>query len=459
MKLRHLVLRTLQMSLLVASAQLALAQAAPPSADSYVNGGAPAANYGTAASMVVASTKTAYIKFDLSPVPPGVTVNKATLRVYLNAATGTGQMDAYDVLPGVSWSEGAVNFNNRPPLGLSLTGSHPVTLSTANLRTFIQMDVTGEVQNWLATPSNNNGLALSLVGTTGSFSFDSKESTTTSHQPELEIVLNGPPGPQGIQGADGPQGPQGQQGPQGPIGNTGATGPQGPAGSAGPQGPQGDPGPQGPAGPQGIPGLNGPVGPMGPMGLVGPQGPQGDSGPQGIQGPAGPAGSGFTLYDAQGNLLGPAVGSDGLFYYADGGYYMRVAPLGRPDVGYPLGLYVYYNLADCKGQAYIYGTNSYDGIDAGPYLNQTVVRIGTGQGVINVLLTVSPAVVATYTSYAEPLGGNCTTVNPYQLSGFNPIGWNQVSLPFGLPIAQPLILQAPGTQAPQRAKPAAKPNS
>ena len=40
----------------------------------------------------------------------------------------------------------------------------------------------------------------------GSFSFDSKESTTFSHQPELEIYFNGPAGPQGPQGAQGPRG-------------------------------------------------------------------------------------------------------------------------------------------------------------------------------------------------------------------------------------------------------------
>ena len=36
--------------------------------------------------------------------------------------------------------------------------------------------------------------------------FDSKESTTTSHKPRLEIILHGPKGPQGDKGDTGPQG-------------------------------------------------------------------------------------------------------------------------------------------------------------------------------------------------------------------------------------------------------------
>ena len=59
--------------------------------------------------------------------------------------------------------------------------------------------------------------------------FDSKEDTTTSHPPELEVT------------PIGPQGPQGPAGPTGATGQTGAQGDPGPAGPAGPQGPPGGP--------------------------------------------------------------------------------------------------------------------------------------------------------------------------------------------------------------------------
>src|SRR4029077_8264451 len=73
-------------------------------------------------------------------------------------------------------------------------------------------------------PSSGSSIAVS---------FDSKENTSTSHDPELTVsmVSAGPPGP------TGPAGPTGATGPQGPQGPQGATGP------AGPQGPQGLPGP------------------------------------------------------------------------------------------------------------------------------------------------------------------------------------------------------------------------
>lgn len=279
------------------------AQQAPPVADTYVSSSSAASNYGTAASITVSAPKTAYLKFDLSGVPAGTTVNKATLRLYVNAVTAGGQFDIYNLLPTPTWSESTVTYNNRPALGASATGGNPVTLSTASVRTFVLVDITSTVQGWLSAPSNNNGIALAAVGQSANFSFDTKESTTTSHQPELEIVLNGPQGPQGADGPAGPVGPMGPQGLQGPAGAPGSAGPAGPAGVQGPQGLTGVQGPQGltgAAGPAGAAGATGPQGPKGdtgatgaagPAGSTGPQGPKGDTGPAGATGPAGPAGA------------------------------------------------------------------------------------------------------------------------------------------------------------------------
>jgi hypothetical protein len=58
------------------------------------------------------------------------------------------------------------------------------------VNTFLLIDITPTVQNWLTNPSSNNGVALALIGTAGYFSFESKEGVFTSHEPELEIVLN-----------------------------------------------------------------------------------------------------------------------------------------------------------------------------------------------------------------------------------------------------------------------------
>ncbi|MBS1806436.1 MAG: collagen-like protein [Acidobacteria bacterium] len=132
-------------------------------------------------------------------------------------------------------------------------------------------------------------MALVLQGNNGSFAFDSKESTNTSHQPELEIAITGPIGPQG---------------PQGPTGLTGSIGPAGPAG------------------PTGATGAQGPQGSQGPIGLPGPAGPIGATGPQGPQGPQGPAGASGTFgagVNSQTGNYTAATGDNGKLITMNGG--------------------------------------------------------------------------------------------------------------------------------------------
>jgi hypothetical protein len=207
-------------------ATLAMAQSAPPAADAYTADFTPTTNYGAANILQVRAGYSSYLQFNLSPVPTGTTVTKATLRLYVSAFTDAGSFNVYPVTS--AWTESGLTFNTPPTLGALAAG--PVSISTSSLNQFILIDVTSVVQGWLTTPSTNNGLALQLVGTTGSFSFDSKESFDASHEPELEVALNGPAGPAGPQGIQGQagiqgiQGPQGLQGPQGIAGNAGFTG-------------------------------------------------------------------------------------------------------------------------------------------------------------------------------------------------------------------------------------------
>src|SRR5450631_3229847 len=194
-----------------------LAQQAPPSADTFVSSSLPSTNYGSNIILVVASGNNTYMKFNLSGVPAGPSVSKATLRLFVDAVVSGGQFDVYNLPSTPSWSESTLKYNTAPSsLGASTTGGHPITVSTSSFNTFVLIDITSTVQGWLTNPSSNNGMALALVGSTGWFSFDSKESFLTAHQPELEIVLNGPAG------AQGPQGPQGPTGATGPAGSAGA---------------------------------------------------------------------------------------------------------------------------------------------------------------------------------------------------------------------------------------------
>jgi hypothetical protein len=250
-------------SLLLAS-NISLAQSVPPVGDTYTSTASTGTNYGTRTTLVVETTDRSYLQFSLAPLPTGATVAKATLRLYVDGVTTAGSFDVYQVTS--SWAESTMTERNEPALGASATGSHPVALTASSLNDFVVIDITPLVQEWVEGTEPNDGIALALTGTAGNFSFDSKEATNTSHEPELEIVLTGPTGPQGPAGATGPIGAAGPQGPTGPAGPAGATGPQGTTGPAGSQGPTGSVGPMGPAGAPGTTGPAGPAGPQGPQG-------------------------------------------------------------------------------------------------------------------------------------------------------------------------------------------------
>src|SRR5579863_4076315 len=138
-----------------------LAQQSPPSADTYVNSSSPNKNYGSSILLVVGQGSTTYMKFNLSGVPAGAPVSKAMLRLFTSAVVTGGQFDVYNLPATPTWSERTLTYNTPPPaLGLSATGGNPITVSSASVNTFLLIDITATVQNWLANPSNNNGVAL-----------------------------------------------------------------------------------------------------------------------------------------------------------------------------------------------------------------------------------------------------------------------------------------------------------
>lgn len=307
---------------------------APPSADTFAFSATPHVNYGAYPLLVVQPGASAYLQFNLATLPANATVSKATLRLYVDEVVTPGSFDVDEV--DSAWSENSLTSTNAPTPGSSATGGAPVAVSTSSLNQFVLVDVTSLVQRWVSGTLPNHGVALVLTTQSGAFSFDSKESSLTSHQPELEIALESQ-GPQGAQGLQGPQGPQGPIGPAGPMGLQGLPGPQGPQGIPGPIGPQGIQGPAGTNGTNGVSftfrgpfdpnqtyGINdvvtfhgsayiaisasqGPnnttpdqnaaawsllaqAGAAGAQGPTGPQGLQGQQGPAGIQGPIGPQG-------------------------------------------------------------------------------------------------------------------------------------------------------------------------
>src|SRR5688572_20706722 len=101
------------------------AQLAPPNADAWVSANRADAgrNFGSDVALQVAPTMTSYLRFNFSGIPAGANVRKAVLRLYVDAVTSPGSFDVFPV--NQAWSENALTFNNRPPLGASATASRP----------------------------------------------------------------------------------------------------------------------------------------------------------------------------------------------------------------------------------------------------------------------------------------------------------------------------------------------
>jgi hypothetical protein len=352
--------RTVINSMLLVSVLSALAGAQVVlTDDAFTWSQTPKNNYGSQIALVVSCGTNSYFKFSFANLPAGVdgtNIAGASVTIYVDAVLTSGTMDVYAV--NGSWSEGAITYNNAPPLGSRLLSTVSVTKPG-----YLSFNLTSTVQAWLNGTLPNNGIALVPSSSSQiSASFDSKENLLTSHTAGLSLVLvsAGPQGPQGVQGPQGLTGPQGPQGPTGATGTTGATGPAGTTGPAGPQGLQGFQGPMGlpgPAGPQGSAGTNGTgfnfrnafdnsasyavndvatfqgatyvataanQGPNNPTpdqnpaawslmaqaGAAGAQGSQGPSGPQGSPGPAGAIGpggaAGPTGATGPAGLIGPA---------------------------------------------------------------------------------------------------------------------------------------------------------
>jgi len=189
--MKHLTaqLRLISLLSLILSSWTAAYAQITPSADSYTVTGDPTTNYGAKTLLDVESpTQTTYIQFNLSSIPSTYTSNditKATLKLYVFSVTTPGSFNV-DYVNG-TWAENTITSNLAPALGTTIAASIP--LVTADKNQFILIDVTEALQAWLSgTP--NDGIAL--VGNSPfNATFESKENTTTSHAPELDIVFAG----------------------------------------------------------------------------------------------------------------------------------------------------------------------------------------------------------------------------------------------------------------------------
>lgn len=263
MKDRHSIAPFARLALAAAAlfvAGAAHAFDAPLAADTTLQPGSLAGDFGSLPTLNIGGGATALLKFDLARLPAGTTaakVVKANLILYVNRVGAPGAVEVQNVHS--PWAETTDPSAPLPALGGPGSG---VTVAVGGAGRFVSVDMTPMVKHWVTSPGSNHGLAIApaLSAPDTVVFLDSKENTQTSHVARLDITLadQGPKGDAGAKGDKGDPGPKGEPGPKGDKGDKG---------DPGQKGDRGDPGPKGDKGDRGDRGATGAPGPAGPMNL------------------------------------------------------------------------------------------------------------------------------------------------------------------------------------------------
>jgi hypothetical protein len=185
----------------------------PPSADNWMLAATPDTNNGTG-NLVIRSSRTNLLKFDLSGIPPGTTIVSATLRLMLAATPGNSTVNIRRILlANIGWTElgsmwnfavGATRWagdaasDGGADAGCSQSGTdYSATLmgtfntlgtDTANVTTYTASLDTTEFALMIA---NNAGMVLT-GNAAGSTLLHSKDSGTGAQRPTLTVVYSNP---------------------------------------------------------------------------------------------------------------------------------------------------------------------------------------------------------------------------------------------------------------------------
>jgi hypothetical protein len=172
--------------------------------DTYIDADSPNSTYYSQTSWAVGwkQKHAALLWFDLSPIPAGEVVTRATLQFYATGWSGAGiTLGAYAISRTVTLSESTWNQAQSGNLwgtpGCNNTAtdrrSDPEsTLTTADLGRWYSLDVTSLVRAWCNGSVANNGVLLRATSfTEQEFSFASNEHSTSTWHPRLVVEYGG----------------------------------------------------------------------------------------------------------------------------------------------------------------------------------------------------------------------------------------------------------------------------
>ncbi len=157
--------------------------------DAWINEALPTDNQNTTdlkADGDSGSERKVVLKWDVSSIPSGSTIDSASISLYVwNASAGTYVLREAKV----GWSESTVDwndFNQSGDIGTTDLGS--ITASSTGTYTF-NLNVAGEqlIEDWVNGTKTNNGFVIQTSGTTDGLSFSSSEAGQSA-RPQLSIT-------------------------------------------------------------------------------------------------------------------------------------------------------------------------------------------------------------------------------------------------------------------------------
>jgi hypothetical protein len=159
-------------------------------ADAHVRAGTYAdQNFGSATQINVKNNpdpdynRDAYFKFDLTSV---ATVSNAKLRVFGNTDDGTAVTFSASAVADSSWSETGITYNNRPPLGATISGQ---LTASGTAEAWYEFDVTSYIQGEKAAGHNITTIALhAAFNPSGGTRIDLRSREVGMNPPQLAIT-------------------------------------------------------------------------------------------------------------------------------------------------------------------------------------------------------------------------------------------------------------------------------
>jgi len=169
-----------------------------PAADTMISARWPSDIYGASTGLMVGRTSNAepnahHTRIRFSGIPSGADIQSAELRLYRTMGSGSHTLSVQSA--SRSWSENTLTWNSSGSTNRWITPNS--TYNMSNQTGYVYVDVTSHVQEWADGTRTNYGFHLSTDGTMGeNHTFASRESSTSSYRPRLEVTYSPlPPDP------------------------------------------------------------------------------------------------------------------------------------------------------------------------------------------------------------------------------------------------------------------------